>query len=203
MTKKIISLIQAICQCVSIVFLFIPGFFKQYVFLSSLNGSRPTTKNFPDSAFEAADITDDMLWVVLLTVFLVINVAYFILWFTTNNSLVRKKFAIAIPCIPLIPLVISVITILEYKYSNYSNSSGLYSMNYKLSWAFFVFCAFYLAVLVLELFKRFSGLPEDRGIKTDKKTVSYNNLETLKELLDKGIITEEEFDAKKKQLLGL
>ena len=40
------------------------------------------------------------------------------------------------------------------------------------------------------------------------KTLDFNNkiesqMKELKELLDLGIITQEEFDAKKKQLLGL
>lgn len=34
-------------------------------------------------------------------------------------------------------------------------------------------------------------------------SIPYNDLKELKELLDEGIITEEEFNAKKKQLLGL
>ncbi|MBQ9850794.1 MAG: SHOCT domain-containing protein [Clostridia bacterium] len=37
----------------------------------------------------------------------------------------------------------------------------------------------------------------------EKKTDSSDDLIKLKELLDKEIITQEEFDAKKKQLLGL
>ena len=203
MTKKTISLIQAICQCASIVFLFIPGFFKQYVFLSKNNGSRPTTKYFQNSAFEAADISNNLMWVILLTVFLAINVAYFVLWFTTNISILRKRYTIVVTYIPLVFAVVSVVTILGYKNSYSSYTSGIYSMNYKLSWAFFVFCALYFVVLFLELFKRFSSLPENRESKTSKKTPSYDNLETLKDLLDQGIITQEEFDAKKKQLLGL
>ena len=40
-------------------------------------------------------------------------------------------------------------------------------------------------------------------IKTENKTETPDDLIKLKELLDMGIITQEEFDAKKKQILGL
>ena len=42
------------------------------------------------------------------------------------------------------------------------------------------------------------------AVKTDKAAVSSaDELKKFKELLDMGVITQEEFDAKKKQLLGL
>ena len=48
---------------------------------------------------------------------------------------------------------------------------------------------------------------EQQGIRTSipnsKPVKDYNELEKLAELKDKGIITEEEFQAKKKQILGL
>ena len=37
----------------------------------------------------------------------------------------------------------------------------------------------------------------------DKLDAKLNEIKKLKELLDMGIISQEEFDAKKKQLLGL
>jgi len=50
-------------------------------------------------------------------------------------------------------------------------------------------------------------IQESKSFKTsaqnEQKTISYNEIEKLAELRDKGIITEEEFQAKKKQILGL
>lgn len=51
-----------------------------------------------------------------------------------------------------------------------------------------------------------SILPDDviqKANKPDSKTSSANELREFKNLLDDGIITQEDFDAKKKQLLGL
>ena len=40
-------------------------------------------------------------------------------------------------------------------------------------------------------------------IKNNQLTTSADELKKYKDLLDSGVITQEEFDAKKKQLLGL
>ena len=42
-----------------------------------------------------------------------------------------------------------------------------------------------------------------KEVHTINQQANYNEIEKLKQLLDNGIITQEEFDAKKKQLLGL
>ena len=42
-----------------------------------------------------------------------------------------------------------------------------------------------------------------KGVHTINQQSNYDEIEKLKRLLDNGIITQEEFDAKKKQLLGL
>ena len=208
MSKKIISLIQAIIQSIAIAFLFIPGTFRQYVFMSKNNGSRPTTKYFQNSAFEAADISNKMIWVILLVAFFAISLAYFILWFATTLPILRKRFAIAVPCIPIVFIVLSTVMITSYKYSTYSYYSGTYSMNYKLSWGFYVVCVLYLAVVCLEIYKHFAQLPDRSEHKPAAKSekaegIAFDDLEKMKELMDQGIITEEEFNAKKKQILGL
>ncbi len=48
-----------------------------------------------------------------------------------------------------------------------------------------------------------AAIEEQRKVYNKQETGDYSNLEKLAQLKDKGIITEEEFQAKKKQLLGL
>lgn len=66
-----------------------------------------------------------------------------------------------------------------------------------------------LAIIVVLSFLKRSNLvfpKSDAPVITEKKTARVNNAEELKkykELLDSGVITQEEFDTKKKQLLGL
>ncbi len=58
-----------------------------------------------------------------------------------------------------------------------------------------------------EMYEEISKLLLERQnnspVKVEKKTDTPDDLIKLKELLDKGIITQEEFDAKEKQILGL
>ena len=58
-----------------------------------------------------------------------------------------------------------------------------------------------------EMYEEISKLLLERQnnspVKVEKKTDTPDDLIKLKELLDKGIITQEEFDTKKKQILGL
>lgn len=61
-----------------------------------------------------------------------------------------------------------------------------------------------LAVVVLGFLKRstlITGLPKEKVV--IKQVSDADELAKYKDLLDKGVITQEEFDAKKKQLLGL
>ena len=61
-----------------------------------------------------------------------------------------------------------------------------------------------LAVVVLGFLKRstlITGLPKEKTV--INQVSEADELGKYKELLDKGVITQEEFDAKKKQLLGL
>ena len=61
-----------------------------------------------------------------------------------------------------------------------------------------------LGVVILGFLKRstlITGLPKEKVVV--KQASEADELGKYKELLDKGVITQEEFDAKKKQLLGL
>lgn len=54
-----------------------------------------------------------------------------------------------------------------------------------------------------ECIKYAKGLIEQAKTQESKGSNSFDDLKQLKELLDSGIITQEEFDAKKKQILGI
>ncbi len=62
-----------------------------------------------------------------------------------------------------------------------------------------------LIVVVIIAMKRSTGKKAAQRVKQkeDAKGDVVDRLEALNDLLEKGIITQEEFDAKKKQLLGL
>ena len=73
------------------------------------------------------------------------------------------------------------------------------------SWGFYIAIVLILAVAVIA-FLLAIGKIKDVEPKTSNKSENYSNADELKkyrDLLDSGIITEQEFEAKKKQLLGL
>ena len=75
---------------------------------------------------------------------------------------------------------------------------------YVLYWAYYLICALFIAIICLELFKHFSNLPEKKSSESfEEKTHDFSDIEKLHDLLTKGIITQEEFDAKKKEILDL
>ena len=203
MRKKIIPLVQAIVQAITIIFLFVPEFFTQIVCIHRY-GYSPSIRTYAENALDTVSyITGAETWVVLLLIFFIIHIVYFLLCFTTSIKFLKKKLCIAIPCLSTIFLSVSVIKVLNYHDydGNYQYMTSR-SLDCGVSWAFYVACALYLVVILLELFKHFSKLPETKETKSNT-SINSDNLEKLKEYLDKGIITQEEFDAKKKQLLGL
>ena len=100
----------------------------------------------------------------------------------------------------------SILAIILFLYVNYCiiSCSGGYgeTVSTKFPTGIFEFCLF--AVIVVSFVKRstlITGLPE---VKVAGNTTSdADELKKYKDLLDSGAITQEEFDAKKKQLLGL
>lgn len=200
MTKKKIALIQAITQLIAFVALFIPISFIRY-FTNHNNFWK--TYSYSESFISAADMSDNIIWGILLLIASVFALTYFVLYFTTKIQWVRKKYCIAIPCISL-PILVTSVIIISANSVRYSNASECYSAD----WGFYLICALYLAIVALELYKHFSKIDEESKPKHTEPIVVQNlssaeELKKFKELLDTGIITQEEFDAKKKELLGL
>ncbi len=100
----------------------------------------------------------------------------------------------------------SILAIILFIYVNYCiiACSGGYgeTISTKFPTGIFEFCLF--AVIVVSFVKRstiVTGLPKVEAVVNSGSTA--DELKKYKDLLDSGVITQEEFDAKKKQLLGL
>ena len=204
MTKKNISLIQAIIQLLALVTLFIPISFIRY--FSRLDIYPIKNFQYTESLCEAVFSTESGLWGILLIICSLASLAYFILYFATKIPQLRKKYCIAVPCVAIPILVLNLISICFHRGSEYYNYN--ISEVYGTAWGFYLIAALYVSIIVLELFKHFSKIDEESKPKVHNTTVIQNNssadeLKKYKDLLDSGIITQEEFDAKKKQLLGL
>ena len=203
MSKKKISLIQAVLQLMTIVALFIPiSFYKYHTELTHLGFK---SEHYDLSVYNAMWMSDNSIWGDLLIVFSVLSFLYFVLHLAIKWSKLRKKYCIIIPCIPLLLLTISVFLIDDYEWKS---SDFLTTIGFGVDWGFYLVCALYLSMIVLELFKHFSKLEEENKPRAPKTTIVQNTspadeLKKYKDLLDQGIISQEEYDAKKKQLLDL
>lgn len=109
-------------------------------------------------------------------------------------------------------IVHTVITALFYFYTSefarvISREFG-YTFAYSINWLSYVIIALNVIALVLAVLIKF-GVVRQTSVKVieepkaRKNAESIDDLKAYKELLDTGVITQEEFDAKKKQLLRL
>jgi uncharacterized membrane protein len=82
--------------------------------------------------------------------------------------------------------------------------NGFFS--YEPAWGFFIAAALAIVVMVLSFLISSKKVKFKECEVANKSMEHYSSIEEIKELkdlLDSGIITQEEFDQKKKQLLGL
>ena len=201
MSKKKISLIQSIIQLITLVSFFIPISSIMVYCKTSVSGKR-SYSNVNMSLFETLDGTYNTFWMVLLIIFGIANLAYLILHFATKSLILKKRIFMAISCLSLPCLMFSAISIDNFKDGNAYN----YTI-YNIDWGFYLICAFCIAIIVLELYKHFSNLEEESSPRisqavTIQQASSADELKKYRDLLDSGIITQEEFEDKKKQLLG-
>ena len=82
-----------------------------------------------------------------------------------------------------------------------------FKFTYTIGWMFFVIIALNVISVILALLPKFGVVSiEDKrqeNKETEKSVSSLDELLTYKELVDSGVLTQEEFDAKKKQILGM
>lgn len=104
------------------------------------------------------------------------------------------------PCFCLVPFFV-LITYMNSAVYKWDNGSGYTS--YSVNWMFYVSLALQVSAAALMVIALNT---KDRPLEFRKPTQKISGAEELtkyKELLDSGVITQEEFDAKKKQLLDL
>ena len=204
MTKKKISLIQAIVQLIALASVFIPISFIRYFTRLEDDWYSVKTFQYSESVFSATDMSNNLLWGVLLIAASALSLIYFILYSSTNARFVRKFSCTVITILPLIILG-ACVYIIENATNSYLKSSEVFGTD----WGFYLVCALYLSIFILELFKRFSGIDEEAQHKSAKTTTFIQprspaeELAKYKVLFDHGIISAQEYEAKKRQLLNL
>lgn len=81
-----------------------------------------------------------------------------------------------------------------------------YRYEYSINWMSYIIIALNLIVLILSVVLKVdkeANVPVKKHIIAEEQKESADDLRGYKELLDSGVITQEEFDFKKKQIMGL
>ena len=201
MTRYRLSITQTILQTVSFILLFIEnmfvsikssnyfavGYYKEYIHTKSFFEA-----SISDSASSFAVIFGYVFIALALiyTILLVINLFKKIPFINSKTAMI-------------FPIIIIVIFAFFGFWIDHFAVHGDWDFQYNIEPLYIVQLVLLAGILVVDLYRNFSNLPYTK-IKEPKTTNTYlNDLNDLKNLLDNGVITQEEFDQKKKQLLGL
>ena len=194
MNKTRLSIVQLILQWVALAALFVPGFYIMQVLYESYAGYRVVDVG-PVSYLTITLGGDNSLAFILTALFMVANIVLTILWLAKRTA-VNKVLGCIMSIIPL--AVISVFT-----YSLTLSKDMTYQ--YPAGWLCYV--EFVILITSFALSVIIARCKNDEAPKKAAVIVSSvsnaDELKKYKDLLDSGVITEEEFESKKKQLLGL
>ena len=190
--KKSLNILELILQIIAIALLFVDG-----MFLISDN----TTYSFSGVCSAANLIFFTLLFITLFGINAIICLVAAKSQSEDRDSILHT----ILPIINFIALFFIGQTLMNTVVSEVSNYVYVRSAEP----LFFIELFVLLAIIILSLVKRSSSVvPKEQEkpqqiINNIKETSNADELKKYKELLDSGVITQEEFDAKKKELLGL
>lgn len=219
MKVKARNLIELILQTIVFILTFIPGFSVEehwngfWEYFPSAGMTLPNYKktyheynSLFAGMFETSKLIEVFGW--LLYASIVCGIVAYTFQFVTRGKNRNWKPTLYILGLEIVLLIIHSISINMYRWDSTHDSQYT---EYNLQFLFFIVLGVYvllLAITVLGYIKvKKYGIIEDTPappkIEVVRETRNAEELKKYKELLDDGIITQEEFDAKKKQLLGI
>lgn len=200
MTKRKLNLAELICQAIATVLLFIPGaFYWQHWEEKLINPAFPGQKELAFSMsvsfIHAAQNTFEVL-PFIITALMLINIVLLIIYTFRDVPSKFDKFYLILPILSVFMAVLT--AILAGRRDDYGYCAPI-------NWLFYIELLFLLATVVLAFMrcsKRIKEAPSKVKIVENKALSDADELDKYKQLLDKGVITQEEFERKKHQLLG-
>ena len=216
--KKKLNIIQLAISIIILILLFVPIMFEKGKY-NIVSYGISKSEYFTDSSF--VEIIEDasfmkmstaIILVGCLFIFLTImSIAGCIVSMVASDTLAVSKFfnrkiTMILTCfMPLLLIVFIVLTEInpvgvggEWFYKFFYDATPLVG--------FWLVVILSIAVVIIDVYKRSSKVANAPvAIKTNVVQANSNadELKKYKDLLDNGVITQEEFEAKKKQLLGL
>ena len=191
MKKKIINALELITQIATILMLLFANFAEYNLSAYYENGKHIPAKTIVVCFSKMA--SERLLGVIIVMGLMIINA---IMCIVSILGKTNKKDSVLHSILPIIIFVFSFFFIL----------SNLGSTECSIYPTFTVFCILMFVVILLGFIKRSNIIvptENEKPIVPSEKSSEADELKKYKDLLDSGVITQEEFDAKKKQLLGL
>ena len=192
--KRIVNILEIIIQAITVLLLFCKGMYVGY------DGSKYYSLSFSDVKIGMAKL----FLIVLISLF-VINIVICLGTIKRNNVDKDGVLHVIIPIVNVIIMFAMGPLFFSYHIEN-SQYMNVYIK--RVDWLFYTNILLLFAIVVISLIKRSNTVvpkikEQPQIINNIQQTSNADELKKFKELLDTGIITQEEFEAKKKQLLGL
>lgn len=201
---KKLKILAVVLMIINIFTCFIPGYFYseiwEYLRYGSYSAKRTskygvTMFDINTEVFEHSGIGYTLACVTVFCWILCICVLLYSIIRNKNN-----KIFLAAPGICFIPFFALIRFMKDAKY--YWHGGQGYTA-YSVNWLFYISLALQISAAVLVLIATTSKEQEFKFVIRPREASEIDELKKYKELLDSGIISQQEFDAKKKQLLGL
>lgn len=192
MSKRNLNIIELILQGLAILLLFLPGMYSWEHWNEEAVGVYRRTLSMDITFFHAAGNTYD-LFSFLIFGLMLSNI--FILLLSIFKSSKTNKVHIVVPILTIVFLAL---------FSFIAGIRGEYGYCAPINWLFYIEMFFLISIVFVAFMKNSKYIEEQsKKVVSDTAISSADELKKYKELFDSGIITQEEFESKKKQLLGL
>ncbi len=214
MQKKYASLLSLIFQSIFVALSFVPIAFSESRrvwedgFLWNL---RWYDRGYTTTRCEEIMYEVDLGLALTVLLLSIISIVIMIFIYTDKKPGLSKYCTVP----PLAAIVSLVVLAIKYvdkdfcyngeKYVRVANAYGRDYITYDLEWGFFIECALLITVIVLNILITRGKFKNTKVIKA-KSVPSISNADELrkyKELFDNGVINQEEYDTKKKEILKL
>ena len=218
MTTKTKNLILTIITSVIFALLFIPGFYVQKLWVCSWN-TTPTGYRFygyvaSSSNDKAVSFINTFktfndvksIYLILTTAIILSVVACIVLYIVQMVVKNKANWAIA-AFAPIVPtILLSIYTPIMNTCCEQKQNEMAYP-EYEISTLFYITLILLIGLISISVISYFvtrkNGVKESVSVDVNIPVSTTQELENYNKLLQQGIITQEEFDAKKKQLLGV
>ena len=212
--RKKLSIAQIIVGCIALILPFTETMFVWKTYTMFGNRSQSNISLYDIMTVQLADFCGLVFWFFIIV--LVAVIAYFVADIFIGEKIPENKIALIAMFVPLAIMTLMVVIATNYKGTS-SWQGEYFNIAVISTIGSYIELGLLVCIPVIECYKKFKLTniepivikPIDESSET---TVVNDTTETLsntdeikkfKELLDMGAITQEEFDAKKKELLGL